>query len=167
MVRGDDTPRPDPGETLAGDRLDEDRLGAWRALLNAHAAVTGRIEADLAAAGRLPLHWYDVLVALREAPGERRRLHDLARAVTLSRSGLTRLVDRLEAAGLLRRERAAIDRRGAYAVLTEAGLAALDAAWPVYAAGIRAHWAAHLSPAEARTLRAALERIDAAAGAET
>ena len=143
---------------------DETRLAAWRAFLNAHAAVIDAIERDLAAAGLIPLTWYDVLVALSEAPDHRLRLHELARAVGLSRSGLTRLVDRLEAAGLLRREPCPTDRRGAYAVLTPEGEATLRRTWPFYARGIVEHFARHLDDAEARAVTVALERVRAAAG---
>ena len=143
--------------------LDEPRLAAWRAFLNAHAVVVDRIERDLAAAELIPLTWYDVLVALWEAPGHRLRLHELARAVVLSRSGLTRLVDRLEAAGLLRREPCADDRRGAFAVLTPEGRAAQLRAWPVYSRAIAEHFARHLADEEARTLTEVLERVFAAA----
>ena len=143
--------------------LDEPRLAAWRAFLNAHAVVVDLIERDLAAADLIPLTWYDVLVALWEAPGHRLRLHELARAVVLSRSGLTRLVDRLEAAGLLRREPCADDRRGAFAVLTPEGRAAQLRSWPVYSRAIAEHFARHLADEEARTLTEALERVFAAA----
>ena len=85
-------------------RPDKQRLGAYRSFITAHAEIIGRIERDLAAAGVISLTWYDVLIELYEAPERRLRLHELARAVVLSRSGLTRTVDRLEAAGLLRRE---------------------------------------------------------------
>ena len=145
------------------EQLDEGHLAAWRAFLNAHAAVIDRIEREMAAAGVLPLGLYDVLVPLSEAPDCRLRLHELASRVVLSRSTLTRMVDRLEAAGLLARERVATDRRGAYAVLTPRGEAALREAWPVYARGIRAHFACHLDADEVRVLTAALGRIEAAA----
>lgn len=145
------------------DEPDQVRLAAWRAFLNAHAATIAAIERELAAANLVPLTWYDVLVALSEAPGHRRRLHELARAVVLSRSGLTRLVDRLEAAGLLRREPCPDDRRGAYAVLTPEGEATLRRTWPTYGRGIAEHFARHLSDDDARVLTAALERVHAAA----
>ena len=96
------------------------------------------------------------------APGERLRMHELAERVVLSRSGLTRLVDRLEAVGLLRREACPTDRRGAYAVLTVEGAATLRQTWPTYARGIVAHFARHLDREEAETVAAALERIRAA-----
>jgi DNA-binding MarR family transcriptional regulator len=138
---------------------DELHLSAWRAFVNAHAAAIDRIERELSDAGQIPLTWYDVLVALWEAPEHRLRLSELARAVVLSRSGLTRLVDRLEASGLLCREPCPGDRRGAYAVLTPAGRAAQLAAWPTYARGIETHFARHLSDAEAASMAAALERV--------
>lgn len=147
-------------------KLTEPELEAWRAFLTAHARVITRIDGELAAAGRLPLGSYDVLIELAGAPEHRLRMSRLARQVVLSNSGLTRLVDRLEKQGLLRREVSAGDRRGAYAVLTDEGLAALRQAWPVYARGIAAHFARHLSPEEAATLAAALERIAEAAAVD-
>ncbi len=148
---------------VVGEEPDETRLAAWRALLYAHAAVIGAIERDLAARKLVPLTWYDVLVALSEAPAGRLRLHELASRVVLSRSGLTRLVDRLETAGLLRREPVPTDRRGAYAVLTPEGEATLRRTWPFYARGIVEHFARHLDDAEVRVVTAALERVRAAA----
>ena len=148
--------------TDAPPEPDEARLAAWRALLNAHAAAVGAIERDLAAAGRVPLTWYDVLVALSEAPGERLRLHELADRVVLSRSGLTRLVDRLEAAGLLRREACPTDRRGAFAVLTPEGAATLLQTWPTYARGIVEHFSRFLERDEVEAVATALEKVRAA-----
>ena len=145
------------------ERIDESQLAAWRAFINAHAAVFDRLEREMAAAGQVSLTAYDVLVALLESPQRRARMHALARRLVFSRSGLTRLVDRLEAEGLVARERCGSDRRGAYAVLTEQGLVALRAAWPTYAQGIRAHFLAHLEDAELDLLTRALGRVDAAA----
>jgi len=144
------------------EELDETRLAAWRSFITAHAVLIDMIDRELVAAGCVPLQWYDVLVELVEAPDHRLRMHQLAAQVVLSRSGLTRLVDRLEAEGLLTRERSGQDRRGAYAVLTEKGRAALRQAWPIYARGIANHFARHLSGAEARTLTEAFEGILAA-----
>lgn len=142
-----------------------DAFLAWRAFLRAHAAAIGAIERDFAsAAPDLPLSWYDVLVALVDAPDRRLRLHELARAVLLSRSGLTRLVDRVEAAGLLRREPDPADRRGAFAVLTDAGYEALRRAWPLYARGIQQHFGRHLADDEAAALARVLQRVADAAG---
>ena len=144
--------------------IDELRLAAWRAFINAHASVIDRIEEDLAETGQLPLTSYDVLIALAEAPDQRLRMNDLARrVVVLSRSGVTRLADRLEAEGLLRRERTQEDRRGAYAVLTKKGREALRRAWPIYAGGIVDHFGRFITDEEASILTSVLERIDAAA----
>ena len=145
------------------ENIDEFHLAAWRAFLTAHAAVIDLIERELAEARQLPLSSYDVLLALVEAPEHRLRMHEIARAVVLSRSGLTRLIDRLEAEGLLSRERSNIDRRGAYAVLTAKGLEAVRQAWPIYAKGISQHFTSLLNDEEAHVLTTALERILASA----
>jgi DNA-binding MarR family transcriptional regulator len=147
--------------------LDEAHLAAWRAVLHAHAAAVGRIERDLARAGApgdlVPLTWYDVLIELLEAPDHRLRQRDLARSVVLTRSGISRLIDRLAAAGLVRREPNPADRRGDLIALTEAGRAALRRTWPAYARGIAEHFARHVRADEAPVLTAALERVRAAA----
>src|SRR5437660_11241462 len=144
---------------MTTERLSEQYLKVWRAFLKAHATVVDRIDHDLMAAERLPLSSYDVLIELYEAPERRLRMHELAQRVVLSRSGLTRLVDRLEAEGLLTRDRSGTDRRGAYAVITEQGIAALRRAWPVYARGISQYFAQWLTTEEAQVLGSALERI--------
>ncbi|MDP8951124.1 MAG: MarR family transcriptional regulator [Actinomycetota bacterium] len=144
--------------------LEQGREEAWRALITAHAAALERIERGLLEAGLPPLSWYDVLLELSAAPGCRLRMHELARAVVLSRSGLTRLVDRLEKAGLLRREPDSEDGRGSFAVLTDEGLRMREKMWPIYAKGIAEHFGAHLSDEEAEILTRALGRVRAAAG---
>ena len=97
----------------------ETHLDAWRALLNAHTSVVAHAEEALAAAELPPLAWYDVLWAIRRAPARRIRMAELASSLTISRGGLTKLADRLENAGLIRREPADTDGRGLYAVLTD------------------------------------------------
>ncbi len=145
-----------------GSRPAPDRIAAWRALLQVHADVTEAVDRALAEAGAIPLRWYDALLCLHEAPGRRLRLGELARAALLSRSGLSRLVDRLEAAGLLRREPSAEDGRGAVAVLTPAGLGALRRAWAVYGPALERHFAGHLRAADVAALRAAFARVTGA-----
>jgi DNA-binding MarR family transcriptional regulator len=141
------------------DTLTPTQLDAWRNLITAHATLIERIDSDLAAAGCIPLSWYDVLVELVEAPERRLRMSELARRVVLSRSTLTHLAARLEGEGLLRRERTDADRRGAFAVLTDAGHAALRVAWPVYARGIASYFARHLGAEEAATVRDLFARM--------
>jgi len=143
--------------------VDEIHLAAWRNLLTAHATLVDAIDRELLAAQRLPLHWYDVLIELLEAPDNRLRLSELARRAVLSRSGLTRLIDKLEAAGLLHRQAVASDRRGAFAVLTDAGKQAVRQSWPVYARGIARHFASQMSEAEARIIGDVFGRIVQAA----
>jgi DNA-binding MarR family transcriptional regulator len=142
-------------------RVPDETLGAWRAFLNAHALATKRISRDLADAGLPDLSWYDVLWTLHRAEGRRMRIRELADAVVLSSTGMTRFVDRLEAAGLVRREAVPGDRRGAYAVITKEGSALLRRMWPIYARGI----ATYFGPAVkgSADLRAAFEGIAAAA----
>jgi DNA-binding MarR family transcriptional regulator len=142
--------------------LNERELAAWRNFITAHAALIERIDRDLSVAECVPLSWYDVLIELQEAPERRLRMSDLASRVVLSRSTLTHLVERLETQGLVRRERSDQDRRGAYAVLTDAGHAALRRAWPIYAQGIAEHFARHLHPDEVGSMTEALARILAA-----
>ncbi len=143
--------------------LEQGREEAWRALITAHAAAIERIERELSEAGLPPLGGYDVLLELWRAPGGRLRMHELARAVVLSRSGLTRLVDRLEKEGLLRREPDPEDGRGSFAVLTDGGARMREKMWPLYAEGIAKHFGAHISDEEAAVLTRALGRVRAVA----
>lgn len=144
--------------------LPPSQLTAWRLFITAHATLIEQIDQALAAAGCVPLQWYDVLIELYEAPERRLRMAELARRVILSRSSLTHLADRLERAGLIARERVATDRRGAYAVLTEAGHQALRTAWPIYAQGIARHFGGQLTVEEIELLTGIFQRLLAAAG---
>lgn len=140
-------------------KLKPEHLKAWRLFLTASARLVDRIDNDLRLANQLPLNWYDVLIELHEAPGNRLRMHDLAERVLLTRSGLTRLVDRLEKEGFLTREIDPEDRRGFYAIITESGIEALRNAWTVYAAGIDDFFAKHLSDDDAVLLSTVFSRM--------
>ena len=120
--------------------LDQHTLGAWRALLDAHAQMVRRIEAELAGEGLPPLGWYDVLWAVYQAPERRLRINELADAVVLSPTGMSRMVERLVQAGLLSREPVPGDRRGSYAVISDAGIEQMRAVWPIYARVLREHF---------------------------
>ncbi|MDQ1669589.1 MAG: hypothetical protein QOE40_1650 [Actinomycetota bacterium] len=124
--------------TVTG-RLDSAQLTAWRRFLQAHAVLVRRLEADLLAEHQLPLASYDVLVQLVESPERRLRMTELAQRVLISRSGLTRLVDRLEREGMVRREACDDDARGLFAVLTDAGYARLRRAAPTHLRGIASY----------------------------
>src|SRR5215210_1159144 len=104
-----------PSPTLTKvEELTPAELGAWRGLLRVHAALVRELDAELDAAHDLPLTSYDVLIYLRSAPGKRLRMADLADSVLLSRSGLTRLVDRLVREGLIVRDTCESDGRGSF-----------------------------------------------------
>ena len=146
----------------SSDVLDERHLAAWRDLLRAHAVITATLSRELEEARGLPLVQYDVLVQLSEAPEGRLRMQQLADRVLFSRSGLTRLVDRMADQGLVRRERCADDRRGTFAALTPAGRRRLRDAAGVHLRGIHQHFARHLSDADACALHVALRAVLAA-----
>jgi DNA-binding MarR family transcriptional regulator len=135
--------------------LTDTDLDTWKAFINAHDRITRQINADLAARDLPDLTVYDALWALRTGDGGRRRMGELAEAVVLSRTAIVRLVDRLEAAGLVRREPVPEDRRGSYVVVTPEGKATLKRMWPVYSAGIERLFAAHATKA----MGAALDRM--------
>lgn len=138
--------------------LDAAQMTAWRTFLRAHAVVTRRLEAELVAEHDLPLASYDVLVQLSEAPDGRLRMTELADRVLLSRSGLTRLVDRLVRDGLVERQACAEDARGMLAVLTPAGLDRLRRAWPTHLRGV-AGYLDRLSSDEVQMLAALLVKL--------
>jgi DNA-binding MarR family transcriptional regulator len=112
------------------------RLDTWRAFLTAHALLTRRLDEDLRAGEGLTLGEYSALLQVAEAPGRSLRMNQLATGIFLSRSGVTRLIDRLEADGLIERSTCTDDGRGALAVLTDAGLARLRAAADTHLSGI-------------------------------
>ncbi len=133
-------------------RPTREELQAWRAFLRAHARITRSLEAELVAEQRLSLGGYDVLVQLAEAPERKLRMAELADAVLLSRSGVTRLVDRLERAGMVARERVAGDGRGVVATLTDQGLDVLRIASTTHLAGVVRHFVARLGADQLRYL---------------
>ena len=134
-------------------------LGAWRGLLRVHAALVRELDAELDEAHDLPLSSYDVLIYLQAAPGKRLRMAELADSVLLSRSGVTRLVDRLEREGLIVRDNCASDGRGLYAVLTDEGEELLARARPTHLAGVRERFLAHFSEDELVQLAKFWERV--------
>ena len=128
--------------------------GAWAGFLRAHSRIVKVLDRELAAGHDLPLSEYDVLVQLGLTEEGRLRMSDLADAIVLSPSGLTRLVDRLARRGLLRRERCEADSRVVYAAITEAGFEKLLEATPTHLDGIGRLFWAHLSDEQAGELAA-------------
>ena len=141
------------------DALSPAEQEAWRAMLRAHGALAKRIDASLEQAHHLPMSSYEVLQRLHETGEERMRMCDLAERAQLSRSGLTRLVDRLEREGLIERCSCKHDARGAYACLTERGRERLEQARATHLALVREHFLARFSEEELEVLTAMLERV--------
>lgn len=150
---------------MAAKGLTDLELAAWRGFLEAHRRVVDVLEGELREDEDLPLSWYDVLVQLSEVPDRCLRMQDLADAVLLSKSGLTRLVDRMEQAGLVERVPFPDDGRGVMARMTDAGFARLRDAAPTHIRGVRAHFVDVLKPGEAAVLASVLGRITKAAEA--
>jgi len=134
-------------------------VAAWSALLRVHAAIVPVLDRDLQAACNLPLTWYDVLLELNSAPGRRLSMGELGQVAVVSRSRVSRVVDQLEAEGLVVREANPDDRRSAFAMITDAGRKRLRAAAPVYLGGIRRHFTSRMTAAESRSTAAALEKV--------
>src|ERR1700752_5069410 len=115
----------------------EHELGAWRGMLQVHARVTQQLDAQMHAEHGLSVSAYEVLMFLADAPRHRLRMSDIAERVLLSRSGCTRLVDRLGELGYVPRCAASTDGRGLYAELTDAGLEKVTAARATHHEGVR------------------------------
>lgn len=132
---------------------------AWGALLHVHAALVPRLDRELQTAVGLPLTWYDVLLELHNAPNRRLRMSDLGERVVLSRTRVSRLVEEMASAGLVRREANPVDGRSSYAVLTPDGLRRFRRAAPVYVRGIGRYFGGRLTAGELRTARDILDRV--------
>jgi DNA-binding MarR family transcriptional regulator len=141
------------------EALSEGELRAWRGLLRAYGCLAKRLDAELEQAHRLPMTSYEVLHHLQEASGGRMRMCELAEQAQLSRSGLTRLVDRLEREELLERCSCQHDARGSYACLTEAGRERLQEAHVTHLAVVREHFFSQFSELELGGLADMCERI--------
>jgi DNA-binding MarR family transcriptional regulator len=144
---------------MASERLSDTEMRAWQALLHAHHDIVGTLDRELQEAHELSFSEYDVLLRLARAPDRALRMSDLAERVLLSPSGLTRLVDRLLAMGLVRRGTDPTDGRVALASLTERGLVHLKKAARSHLKGIRRHFTGRLSETQLRNVASALETI--------
>jgi DNA-binding MarR family transcriptional regulator len=139
--------------------LNEEELAAWRGLLRAHSELVRTLDAELAREHDMPLSTYEVLLYLNDSDGGRMRMSELADSVLLSRSGLTRLVDRLERDGLLRRERCESDARGLFAEITDEGRSVFAAARATHLDGVRRIFLDRFTQDELRTLGALWRKL--------
>ena len=139
-------------------RPTREELAAWRAFLEAYHAVTAVLGEELEEIG-LPIAFYDVLVQLNESGPNGLRMADLARRVLLSKSGLTRLIDRMVHQGLVRRQPSPEDGRGYYIIPTARGRTALRRASPFHLRGVAMHFTSLLSDDEIKAVTNAMNRV--------
>jgi DNA-binding MarR family transcriptional regulator len=149
---------------MTDHHLCESHVTAWIRLTRVSQSCMEGVEADLKAAGFPPLVWYDVLLELRRAPEERLRNNEIGGKILLSKSNVTRVVDRLEAKGLVRREDCAEDRRGAFVAITEEGRDLQARMWPVYRESLTRRFGERLTEREARQLGALLAKLGSETG---
>ena len=140
------------------------RLAPWRAFLLAHARVSRRLDEELRAEHDLSIAEYDALLTIVQAPGHRIRMGQLAEEVLLSKSGVTRLIDRLVIDGLVARDACLADARGAEAVLTDRGLARLREASRTHLRGIDEHFLAVIEDGDVEPLERAMTSVARQAG---
>ena len=137
------------------DRADQ----SWGWLLFAHAKVLDALEADLLEQHDLPLIWFDLLNRLREAPQQRMRMNDLKDASLFTKSGITRLIDRIEATGFVARVRSSQDRRGVYVAITRAGNDKINQVWPDHVASVWKHYGQYLDADDMDAIEIASRKI--------
>lgn len=141
------------------EKVQPETLAAWRGLLFTQAMVAAALEDDMLEQHGLPITWFDILGRLKRSDQQRLRMHELEEMSVFTRSGLTRLADRLEEAGLVRRERSAQDRRGVYLAITDAGLARINEVWDDHESSIQEHFGRYLDSDDARAIRKATEKV--------
>jgi DNA-binding MarR family transcriptional regulator len=151
-----------PSSSLLTDR----ELAAWKGMLAAHSRLVHELDAELERDHGIPLSSYEVLMNLADADGNRLRMGELADRLLLSRSGISRLADRLEKQGLIERARCDDDGRGYFAKLTEPGRRLVAEARPEHLAGVRRHFLDRLSPDEVDALGAIWNRLNGGSGDE-
>ena len=138
----------------------EEQVRAWRLFFESALALVDVLDAELERDAGIPLRWYDVLVHLEETP-DGLRMNELAERILYSKSGFTRVVDRMEEAGLVRRVRPEDDRRSILVVLTDQGGETLERARRLHRDGIDRHFSQHLAAVDVKALTRALEKISA------
>jgi DNA-binding MarR family transcriptional regulator len=146
------------GQSLSSPSAE--RLRAWRLYFESALALNDVLDGELERDAGIPLRWYDVLVQLEETP-DGLRMNELAERILYSKSGFTRVVDRLEEAGLVQRVRPDNDRRSILVVLTDEGRTAMEGARRHHRHAIEQHFSRHLSDTDIKTLTRALEKLSA------
>jgi DNA-binding MarR family transcriptional regulator len=141
------------------DDLTDDRLTLVGLLMESTTALRSQLDRRLAQDAGMPLQWFELLLRLARSPGNHLRMSDLAAQTSLTPSGLTRAIDRLEAAGLVERTPCPSDRRGSYAALTPDGLARITAAVGPHLVHVEDHLTGNLSQAEQAQLAALLRKV--------
>jgi DNA-binding MarR family transcriptional regulator len=135
------------------------KIGAWHTFLRAHSVVIRALERKMEEEQHLPLNWFDVLAWLSHAPDGRLRMQVLAKSIYLSNSGLTRLLNRMAAAGFIERQNCPDDRRGWYAVITAKGRKAFERAFPGNVREIEEHFIHRFNDDEIEVLNDLLSRL--------
>ncbi|EKT86981.2 MarR family transcriptional regulator [Leptospira santarosai serovar Shermani str. LT 821] len=134
------------------EKLSKQSIDAWAAGLKFYTLASSKIESDLTKMKAISLTWYDVLYSVYTKPKKRSRMSDIAQEIILSKSALTRSVDKLVAEGFLKRERSEEDAREFIIEITPSGIQALRDSWPIYEEGIREVCASKLTPKETSEL---------------
>jgi DNA-binding MarR family transcriptional regulator len=149
-------------EAVAASRLEGASLDAWRSYLQSHASIVRVLDAELVAEHGMTTRDYEVLLYLAQAPDRQMAMSALAERTMLTRSGITRLVDGLVAAGLIERVACASDARVSYAHLTDAGYDKLRQAGCAHVQSINRLFLEHFTPEEVEQLAALLSRLPGA-----
>jgi DNA-binding MarR family transcriptional regulator len=152
-------PQATPTASARRSSVDDPSLGAWRAFIQTHARLLHRLDEELQAAHGLSLAEYDALLQLVSAPERRLRMSALADRVLLSRSGITRLVDRLVADGMVERSACPTDARGSMAQITQQGVSRLRAASKTHLDGVRRYFLDVVSAEDQAVIERALGRV--------
>src|SRR5438067_4208543 len=135
-----------------------ERLRAWRLYFESALALLDVLDAEMERSAGIPIRWYDLLVHLEDEPGGL-RMNALAEGILYSKSGFTRVVDRMEEAGLVQRVRPENDRRSILVVLTDEGRTTMEQARRHHRHGIEQHFSSHLADTDIKTLIRALEKL--------
>ena len=155
-----------PETAASATRLSTQELAAWRGLLKAHSQLVATLDEELEREHGIPLGSYEVLLHLADAPDGSLRMGELADRLLLSRSGLTRMIDRLVAREVVERHSCPSDRRGTYGRLTPAGRKLLDEARPTHLRGVREHFLRFLDEDDLKRLGGIWERVTAPSAAD-